>query len=334
VSLASAASTARSAPHGSGLLFGVRGIVGKEVRSRTRGWRPMILLTTYLLLLATGVVAMLAIGVSSTGTISPQLGQLLFSTLAAGSVLLVAFISPALTAGAVSGERERMTLDLMLVTRASALGLMAGKLLGALLWILYLLVASLPALGIVYLFGGVPPMTVLAALVVTISTAVCYTSLGLACSALFRRTAVATVLAYGLVLLTMVLLPILAVVFGLESIASTGIPSRSALSVAPFGWPPAYVWLTFASPAIALVSVLGGQLSQTSAGVGTVVGPLSVYAVRSAATGGISNVETVTSLAAWVFNALMSFGFAVLALLLAARWVNPRRRSRVRRVGS
>jgi hypothetical protein len=212
---------------------------------------------------------------------------------------------------------------------------MAGKLLGALLWIMYLLVASLPALGIVYLFGGVPPMTVFAALVVTISTAVCYTSLGLACSALFRRTAVATVLAYGLVLLTMVLLPILALVFGLESIASTGIPTRSALSVAPFGWPPAYVWLTFASPAIALVSVLGGQLSQTSAGVGSVVGPLSVYAVRSAAAsaGGVSNVETVTSLAAWVFNALMSFGFALVALLLAARWVSPRRRGGVRRVG-
>ena len=47
MSLASAASTAHSAPHGSGLLFGVRGIVGKEVRSRTRGWRPMIVLTTY-----------------------------------------------------------------------------------------------------------------------------------------------------------------------------------------------------------------------------------------------------------------------------------------------
>ena len=38
------------------------------------------------------------------------------------------------------------------------------------LWVIYLIVASLPALGIVYLFGGVPLSTVGAALVVTLST--------------------------------------------------------------------------------------------------------------------------------------------------------------------
>ena len=89
----------------SGLALGVHGIVGKEVRSRTRGWRPMLVLTVYLLILTATVVAVLGIAVSSSGTISPGLGQLLFAALAGGSVMLVAFISPALTAGAISGER-------------------------------------------------------------------------------------------------------------------------------------------------------------------------------------------------------------------------------------
>ncbi len=183
-----------------GLALGVRGIVGKEVRSRSRGWRPMLLLTFYLVVLALAVVTVLGVAVAQTGTISPNLGQLLFGALAAGSVLLVAFIAPALTAGALSGERERRTLDLLLVTRASPLGLAAGKLAGAMLWVIYLLVASLPALGIVYLFGGVPLMTVVAALVVTIATALGYSALGLLLSAVFRRTVVATVLAYGAVM--------------------------------------------------------------------------------------------------------------------------------------
>src|SRR5882672_527968 len=120
-----------------GLALGVRGIVGKEVRSRSRGWRPMLLLTFYLVVLALVVVTVLGVAVAQTGTISPNLGQFLFGALAAGSVLLV---------------------------------------------------ASLPALGIVYLFGGVPLMTVVASLVVTLATALGYSALGLLFSAVFRRT--------------------------------------------------------------------------------------------------------------------------------------------------
>src|SRR5438034_2417904 len=138
----------------------------------------MLLLTLYLGLVTLAVVAVLGLSVSSSGTISPNLGQSLFIALASGSVLLIAFISPGLTSGTISGERERRTLDLLLVTRASPLGLVAGKLAGALLWVLYLLIASLPVLGIVNLFGGVPLSTAIATISVIAVTAVTYTAVG------------------------------------------------------------------------------------------------------------------------------------------------------------
>ncbi len=314
----------------SGLALGVRGVVGKEVRSRTRGWRPMLVLTVYLLVLTLAVVAVLGVAVSSSGTISPGLGQLLFAALAAGSAMLVAFIAPGLTAAAISGERERLTLDLLLVTRASPLGLIAGKLAGAMLWIIYLIVASLPALGVVYLFGGVPLSTVGAALVVTLSTALGYCALGLALSAVFRRTAIATVLAYCVVLVTMILLPILAASLGVTAaFSSFAFPVASARAVASpdapsFGWPPPVAWLTFFSPAMALLSVLGGLLGQGGpVSVGS-VGMFSVYAFRTLGPNG--SVEMVTSLAAWVFNGLINVTFAALAVLLAAAWLGPRQR--------
>jgi ABC-type transport system involved in multi-copper enzyme maturation permease subunit len=315
------------------LLLGVRGIVGKEVRSRTRGWRPMLVLTVYLLLLTLAVVAVLGIAVTSSGTISPTLGQLLFGALAGGSVVLVSFIAPALTAGSISGERERLTLDLLLVTRASALGLVTGKLVGAMLWVVYLMLASLPALGIVYLFGGVPLPTVLAALVVTLATALGYTALGLLLSALFRRTAIATVIAYALVLASSIVLPILAASLGLSGTASSfavlgGRGIRAGSDIPGFGWPPAVAWLSFVSPVMALLSVIGGSLGQGVAGLPSTVGWFSVYAYRISQSG---TVESVTSLAAWVFNALISIGFAAVALLLAAYWLNPRRRRLSRR---
>ena len=46
--------------------------------------------------------------------------------------ILLMFIVPAVTASAISGERERQTLDLMLTTRMSAGQIVTGKLLSAL----------------------------------------------------------------------------------------------------------------------------------------------------------------------------------------------------------
>jgi hypothetical protein len=310
-----------------GVAIGVRGIVGKDVRSRTRGWRPMLLLTFYLAVLTLAVVAVLGIAVGSTGTISPNLGQLLFSALAGGSVLLVAFIAPALTAGSVSGERERRTLDLLLVTRASPLGLATGKLAGALLWVAYLMVASLPALGIVYLFGGVPIGTVAAALVVSMSTALGYSALGLLLSALFRRTVVATVLAYGVVLVTTVVLPIISASLGFSGLISSfyfqgGSRAGPFGDMPPFGWPPASAWLTFVSPVMSLIAVLGSLFGAVATGyAGSAIGFISVYAVQR--TDAVPPIQMVSSLAPWVFNTLFNVSFAGLALILTARTLRP-----------
>jgi ABC-2 type transport system permease protein len=193
-----------------------------------------------------------------------------------------------------------------------------------------LLVASLPALGVVYLFGGVPIAMVIAALVVTISTALGYTALGLVLSAIFRRTAIATVLVYGVVMITTIALPILSASLGFTSLNSlffTSGPLRVGPNgePPPFGWPPAQAWLSFVSPSTTLLSVLGAQSGQGGLGI------FSAYAVQRL---GVSQApELVASLSAWVWNALINLAFAALALLLAARWLSPRR-PRKRRSGS
>nr|MDA8217790.1 hypothetical protein [Dehalococcoidales bacterium] len=127
---------------GAGLALGLRGLVAKEMRSRSRGWRSVILLTAYLCALTGGLAGFTAL-LSGTGLGSYMVGTQLFSALALGSVLLMAFITPALTVGAVSGERERRTLDLLLVTGSSPLGLVTGKMIGSLFYILFLLIAAL-----------------------------------------------------------------------------------------------------------------------------------------------------------------------------------------------
>jgi ABC-type transport system involved in multi-copper enzyme maturation permease subunit len=321
-----------------GLIVGVRGIVGKEVRSRTRGfWRPMLQLTVYLGLLTLAVVAALGITVTSTGTISPNLGQSLFAALAIGSVLLIAFIAPALTVGTISGERERRTFDLLLVTRASPLGLATGKLAGALMWILYLLVASLPVLGIVNLFGGVSLLTAVATIAVLTATAVGYSALGLLLSSLLRRTVLATVLAYAVVLITVVVLPILNAALGFAGAISTPISSGgltvggpSSISTgAEFGVPPAGVWLQFVSPLNALTSAMGGVLNPFPVpGTGR-VSLFSTYVARITTPG--VQPQSVISLAPWLFYSGINFVLGLVYVLLAALAMHPvpvRRRRR------
>lgn len=352
--------------------WGLRALVAKELRLRSRGWRSVTMLTTYLLVLAAGFAGFLALAGRSALGSSPWLGLQLFSTLALGAVLLLAFIPASLTAGAISGERERRTLDLMLVTRASTLGLVAGKLAGSVLYVLFLLVASLPAFALVYLFGGVPPVYIMLVLAVGGATAVVHASVGLVLSALLRRTVVASVAAY---------LVVIALAFGLPLAGTLGPAGGSdteearaagAMSVIGFagsvGWtayasgpgevlarpdgpPPAY---TYASPLVALSSVLptarlgtgigwGGGVGRMSFGVSwvdvalrLVVGgrqPVgspdekllrAVYLEQDRTTGELGTREVW---APWVYYVAGSLAVAPLAVLLAAAVVTPRRLS-------
>ncbi len=296
------------------MLIGIRGILSKEFRSRTRGLRPMILLTFYLGALALAMTVALGFA-GSGGGLPRNTGPGMFVTLVGGSLMLVAFIAPGLTAGTISGERERKTIDLLLVTRASALGLVTGKLAGALLWISYLFVASLPAFGIVFLFGGVPLQYLFTSLVVIAATAIQAGALGLVLSALTRRTMVATVTAYFLILVVCVGVPI----FGVSMLTTLALINPFTTVNTPagtVGLPPSYAWVTFTSPVLSIYSVLSGLFLQSIQGY--VSGPTftAVYLERL----DLANNQpmVVASLAPWVFHTLFSIGFAILSLLIAA----------------
>lgn len=316
-----------SAEFRAGLTLGLRGLLGKELRSRSRGWRPMWLLTGYLAALTLAIAGLLALMGRAGGTISPTIGTWLFSALAVGSVLLLAFMTPALTVGSVSGERERRTLDLLLVTRASALGLVGGKLLGALFYVLFLLVASLPAFAVVYLFGGVPPLYLLMVVAVAVVTALAHASLGLLLSALVRRTIVATVLAYLMVIGLVFGVPFVSAVIGLASMSRSG-------GAPVLGVPPIYL---YASPLVSLTSVLpaampgmsidlvrvflGGGISQLAVQQATVSMSRTVHVVAFNPITGQS--ETATTWAPWVYHFLLSGGFTLFCLFTAALALAP-----------
>ena len=312
-----------------GLALGVQGLLAKELRARNRGWRPLLLLTGYLVMLSGAVVGFLYLVGQAAGIMPPTLGTQLFSALSLGAVMLVAFITPALTAGTISGERERRTFDLLLVTRASPLGLVAGKLLGSLLYVLFLLVAALPAFALVYLYGGVPPSYLGMVVAVAAVTALGHAALGLLLSALFRRTIVALVLSYLVVLVLVIGMPFAATVLGIARQMSPG--PRGA----PFqaGAPPTFLYV---SPLLALGSVLPGGSGEADLIGSTLQGvlyrgagpqPPDLSIARRVYVVGVEPMtgrpQTVVGWAPWVFYFAADGAFAALAALIAALAVTP-----------
>src|SRR5258708_26930719 len=150
-------------------------VVLKELRGRMRGPRAFVVLTVYLILMS-GFARLIYYlysssldfqGAAAGGTI----GRWLFSSIVAVELFLVAFIAPTFTAGAISGERERQTYDLLRTTLLPARSLVVGKLISALSYILLLLLAAIPLQSIAFLFGGVTEAEVILSLVILVITA-------------------------------------------------------------------------------------------------------------------------------------------------------------------
>ena len=147
-------------------------IVAKEYRSRMRTWRSPVAMTVYILLLgglgwAIFSSMTFAARNSFNGGQAANYGQGLFLYLVLFQMVLLAFITPALTAGAISSERERQTIDLLFVTKLPSFSILWGKLLASMSFVLLLLLLSVPIFSLVFLFGGIELDQLAAAFLVT-----------------------------------------------------------------------------------------------------------------------------------------------------------------------
>jgi ABC-type transport system involved in multi-copper enzyme maturation permease subunit len=180
-------------------------IIVKELRSRMRGVRPYAVLTIFLLVLTGLGYALYQIVANQArfgmAVISAQVGQTLFAGLALAEIVLVVLLSPAASAGAISGEREQLTYDMLLATPLRPASILWGKLFAALAYVLLLIFAAVPLFSVVLIFGGVAPTDLARALALLLVSALAFGTVGLFFSALSRRSAAATVLSYGLTLL-------------------------------------------------------------------------------------------------------------------------------------
>lgn len=174
-------------------------VLSKEYRLRMRSARAPWILSIYLLVMGGIVLTYIYLDTAGSGYFNPDQSRMLFMILSALQLVLIGFVTPGLTAGLISGERERQTLSILLTTNLSPMSIILSKLVAALSFMGLLVLASLPLYAIVVLFGGVSPLQLLQIFIFYAVTMFFLGSLGVLYSTLLKRTGVATVLAYSTV---------------------------------------------------------------------------------------------------------------------------------------
>ena len=181
----------------------------EELRRRMRGGRMQVVLLIYTLLLTALLFIVTQMrDISSDPREWPAFGKGLWNIFLVAQMGIIIIISPGLTVGAISSEKEQGTLDLLLLTRMGSLSIVLGKYFGAIGQVLFLLLAGLPIISVVFFFGGVSPWDIALGYTLTLTAGLGYSALGFFTSCRCKRVVPAVAWGYALMLLLAVLLPL------------------------------------------------------------------------------------------------------------------------------
>lgn len=224
----------------------------KELKLRFRTFKSFTGLMFYLGVLVLFVTGFLLISTEfrGTGFFTPSTSYSMFIVITILQMGLVMFITPTLTAGAISTEREKQTLNILLTTTQTSTQIIVGKLLSSIAFLLLMLVAGLPLYSIVFLFGGVSPTQIIVIFLLYLLTVLAIGSIGIMFSTITKRTIVSMISTYG----TMIFFGGITLFLAFIGIVSEEIMSGANVQSTPHT-PISYFWLCI-NPAVTIMSVV------------------------------------------------------------------------------
>jgi len=174
-------------------------VLVKELKLRFRSFKSFSGLMFYLAVICIFIAGFLLLttGFTGKGFFRPDTSFMMFAVLTILQMALVLFITPSLTAGAISSEREKQTLNILLTTTQSSTQIVIGKLLSSVAFLVLMLIAGLPLYSLVFLFGGVSPSQLISIFLFYLVTVVAIGSIGVMFSTITKRTIVAMIATYG-----------------------------------------------------------------------------------------------------------------------------------------
>lgn len=253
----------------------VNPIIIKELRSRMRGGRAFLTLTIILLFLslfsyAVARVTMATNQYSST-PISPQVGQTVFAGLSLLVLFIICAVTPAITANAISEEKEKLTFDMLMATPLQPVTVLWGKLFASMSYVFLLIFAALPMASLVFTYGGVTIRDMLKTVIMLLVIAVMIGMIGLFMSSLLGKSGRAVASTYIIILLLVVGPLFLAAGAGMflqgqpprmllfpspiSALTSAMMPSVNPQNLASLAWMVGGTYWIMASPPISFDSI-------------------------------------------------------------------------------
>ncbi|MFO1064793.1 MAG: ABC transporter permease subunit [Pirellulales bacterium] len=187
------------------MIFVENPVLQRELLTNLRANRAFVLMFLYQLALAavllTAYPSNLRVDLTTDSNYARQLVDFFFL----GQYIIASLMAPTFAAGAISGEKERKTYEMLLASPLHPWAIVIGKMVASLTHLAVLIIASLPIIMLALPLGGVSIYEVLAAYLWLVVSVILFGSIGLACSGGFRRTASSLVVSY-LIILPLVLL--------------------------------------------------------------------------------------------------------------------------------
>ncbi|MEQ8838645.1 MAG: ABC transporter permease subunit, partial [Lacipirellulaceae bacterium] len=182
-------------------------VLQRELVSNLRMTRSFVLLAAYVGLLGLLVYAAWP-GEQKLDLARPEKAQELVNLFFFGQYLLVSLMTPSFAAGAITGEKERESFEMLMASPIKPGAIVLGKLAASLTHLAILMVCSLPIVMLCLPLGGVSLYEVFAAYFAMVTSVALFGMICLWCSSFFGRTSAALVVSY-LIILPLVMVGVL-----------------------------------------------------------------------------------------------------------------------------
>jgi ABC-type transport system involved in multi-copper enzyme maturation permease subunit len=171
-----------------------------ELLVNLRRKRAFLLLLAYQVLLAAVVYFAWPQDQRLDLTSNPEQARKLVDLFFLGQYVLASMMAPSFAAGAITGEKERQTYEMLLASPLRPSAIVLGKLIASLTHLAVLIFVSLPIVMLCLPLGGVSSYEVMAAYLGLIVSVITFGMISVACSSYFKRTSASLVVSYLLIL--------------------------------------------------------------------------------------------------------------------------------------
>ena len=166
-------------------------IVKREIKQTFRKPKIFWIMAAYLFALA--AVSATVLGNVGNDSYDPMLPSVMYFVILGMQMILLTVIVPITTSTAISGERERQTFDLLIITKTSMYDIILGKMLCSLMIVCIMIALSMPVYAVVFYYGGVSVIQFILNQIYMLCYVSMIGSLGIVFSAIMKKSTAASV---------------------------------------------------------------------------------------------------------------------------------------------